>query len=134
MDAVQSRGRIIADVPFDIAGMGYRNPRTGLIEGFKPDLARAITERDAPLVVTSMNAGCMEAVAEGEADAASNDLINLMLMQRDSGHPDRYSIIDIGDRFDQKAYGVAVRKSRRSLVDILNAAIKTLKANGRGIG
>ena len=50
-------------------------------------------------------------------------------MQRDSGHPDRYSIIDIGDRFDQKAYGVAVRKSRRSLVDILNAAIKTLKAN-----
>ena len=69
-------------------------------------------------------------MAKGEADAASNDLINLMMMQRASDHPDRYDIIDIGDRFDQKPFGVAVKKGRQSLVDCLNQAIKNLSANG----
>lgn len=40
MDAIQSRGRIIVGVAFDIPGMGYKNPRTGRIEGFEPDRAR----------------------------------------------------------------------------------------------
>jgi ABC-type amino acid transport substrate-binding protein len=69
-------------------------------------------------------------VAKGEADAASNDLINLTMMQRASDRPDQYDVIDIGDRFDQKPFGVAVKKGRQSLVDLLNQAIKTLKANG----
>lgn len=226
MDTLQSRGRIIAGVAFDIPGMGYKNPRTGLIEGFEADLARAIAEKlldapdridffqvideqrlpalksdlfdmvlsqititpdraeqvdfsipylvtreailvpkgssiksfddlkgkriavtagsislrrmrasipslpDATLVVTPLSFGNLEAVAKGEADAASNDLINLMMMQRASDHPDRYDIIDIGDRFDQKPFGVAVKKGRQSLVDCLNQAIKNLSANG----
>lgn len=41
----QSSGRLIAGVPFDIPGMGYKNPETGAIEGFEPDLARALADR-----------------------------------------------------------------------------------------
>lgn len=226
MDTIQSRGKIIAGVAFDIPGMGYRNPRTGLIEGFEADLARAIAktllgapdrvdfvqvtdeqriptlQRDladmvlsqititpdraeqvdfsipywvtreailvpegssikrfedlagkriavtagsislrrmraslpslpcAELVITPLSFGNLQAVAKGDADAASNDLINLTMMRRASDQPGRYEIIDIGDRFDEKPFGVAVKKGRRSLVDLLNKAIETLKTNG----
>jgi len=223
MDAIQSRGKIIAGVSFDIPGMGYENRQTGVIEGFEPDLARAIAAtllgapdrvefrpvtdakriellqsdkldivvsqltitpdreeqvdfsipywvtREALLVpkgssirgfddlkgkriaavdgsisirrmrkalpnetiiATRLSYGCLEAVAKGEADAASNDLINLTMLQKASGNPDQYTLIDIGDHFDQKPFGVAVKKGRRSLVDLLNAAITTLKAKG----
>jgi polar amino acid transport system substrate-binding protein len=208
MDRIQSRGRIIAGISFDIPGVGYRNPRTGLIEGFEADLARAIAEKllgapdrvdffqvtdeqripalqndvdfsipylvtreailvpkgssinsfddlkgkriavtagsislrrmraclpslpGATLIVTPLSSGNLEAVAKGEADAASNDLINLTLMRRACDHPDRYDIIDIGDRFDQKPFGVAVRKGNQSLLDRLNEAINILTANG----
>ena len=44
MHMFQSRGRIVAGVAFDIPGMGYKNPRTGEIEGFEADLARAIAK------------------------------------------------------------------------------------------
>ncbi len=223
MDTLQSRGRIVAGIAFDIPGMGYKNPRKGEIEGFEADLARAIAEKllgaparvdffqvtneqrfpalqhdlvdmvlsqititpdradqvnfsipyyvtreailvpkgssirsfedlkgkriavtagsisirrmraalpDAKLIITPLNAGCLEAVAKGEADAASNDLINLTLMRKDSDHPDQYAIIDIGDRFDPKPYGIAVKKGNQSLVDLLNNAVESLKANG----
>ncbi len=85
---------------------------------------------DAKLIVTPLNAGCLEAVAKGEADAASNDLINLKLMQKNSGQPDRYKIVDIGDRFEPKPYGIAVKKGSQSFVDLLNKVIESLKANG----
>lgn len=224
MDRIESSGRLIAGVSFDIPGMGYKDPRTGAIEGFEPDLARAIAEEifgapdrvdfhqvhdagriqalqdhvvdvvisqltitpdraaqvlfstpycvtreailvptdstierfedlagkriavtagsvsirrmqaalpslpGATLVVTPLSAGNLEAVAKGEADAASNDLINLTLMQRRADHPERYRIIDIGDRFDPKPFGVAVEKSRHALVARVNQAIERLKA------
>ena len=84
---------------------------------------------DAKLLVEPLNAGCLDAVAKGEADAASNDLINLELMQKRSGRSDRYRIIDLGDRFDPKPYGVAVKKGNTSLVALLNAAIESLKTS-----
>jgi ABC-type amino acid transport substrate-binding protein len=226
MDGIQSTGRIIAGISFDIPGMGYRDPGTGLIEGFEADLARAIAKEllgapdrvdffqvtdaqrisvlqndlvdmvlsqmtitpdraeqvdfsipylitreailvpkgssiksfddlkgkriavtadsislrrmraslpslpGATLIVTPLSSGNLEAVAKGEADAASNDLLNLTLLRRASNHPDRYDIIDIGDRFEQKPFGVAVRKGNQSLLDRLNEAINILKANG----
>lgn len=226
MNTIQSRGRIIAGVAFDIPGMGYRNPQTGRIGGFEADLARAIAERllgardrieflqvtdeeripalqhdrvdmvlsqititpdraeqvdfslpylvtreallvpkgsgiagfddlkgkriavtagsislrrmraslpslpGATLVITPLSFGNLEAVAKGEADAASNDLINLTMMHRVADHRDRYDLIDIGDRFEEKPFGVAVKKGNRSLVDLLNQAISALKASG----
>jgi putative glutamine transport system substrate-binding protein len=51
-------------------------------------------------------------------------------MHRASDRPDQYDVIDIGDRFDQKPFGVAVKKGRQSLVDLLNQAVRILKANG----
>ncbi len=84
---------------------------------------------DATLVVEPLNDGCLEAVEKGEADAASNDLINLKLMLKGSDRPDQYTIIDTGDRFDQKPYGIAVKKGNKSAVDLLNKAIESLKAN-----
>ena len=223
MDRFQSRGRIVAGIAFDIPGMGYKNPETGKIEGFEPDIARAIAgvlpgaedevefaqvknERripalqdgrvdmvvcqltitpdrleqvdfsipyyvaregilvrkgsgirkfddligkriavtpasisirriraafpDAPLVVCALNAGLLEAVEKGEADAASSDLINLMLMRKYAAHPEQFDIIDIGDRFPEKPYGVAVKKGQWAFVAALNGAIESLKQHG----
>jgi polar amino acid transport system substrate-binding protein len=223
MERFQSRGRLIAGTAFDIPGMGYDDPRTGRIEGFEPDLARAIASKlfgaqdrvdffqvtneqripalqrdlvdmvlsqititadraelvdftvpyyvsreavlvpaesritrfedlkgariavtansisirrmraevpDAKLIVVPLNKECLDAVEKGQADAASNDLINLQLMQMSSGRPDRYRIVDFGDRFEPKPYGVAVKKGNQVLVAVLNQAIENLKANG----
>ena len=226
MLAFQKRGKVIAGVSFDIPGMGYKNPRTGLIEGFEADVARAIVEKllgapdridfyqitdeqripalqndlvdmvlsqltitpdraeqvdfsipyyitregilvpkgstikdfddlkgkriavtegsislrriraslpslpGATLVITPLSFGNLEAVAKGEADAASNDMINLTMMERACDRPDLYEIIDIGDRFDEKPFGVAVKKGSHSFVDLLNRAIEALKAAG----
>ena len=181
MEDDQSRGQIIAGVAFDIPGMGYKNPKTGEIEGFEPDIARAVTGNllgapnkvdfaqvtneqripalqdgrvdmvlsqltitpdrleqvdfsipyhvtregilvhkgsgirtfddlmdkriavtqasisirriraafpNAPLVECTLNAGTLDAVEKGEADAASNDLINLMLMRKYAAQPE----------------------------------------------
>jgi ABC-type amino acid transport substrate-binding protein len=83
----------------------------------------------ATLVVTPLSAGNLEAVAKGDADAASNDMINLTLLQKGAAHPDQYRIIDIGDRFEPKPFGVAVKKGNLALVARLNDAIKNLKAS-----
>jgi len=85
---------------------------------------------DAKLVVTPFSSGNLAAVENGEADAASNDLINLMLMQKASPHPGRFRIIDIGDKFDKKPFAIAVKKGSKSLVTSLNEAIEDLKAHG----
>jgi putative glutamine transport system substrate-binding protein len=226
MLAFQKRGKVIAGLSFDIPGMGYKNPRTGQIEGFEADVARAITEKllgapdrldfyqvtdakrisalqsdlvdmvlsqltitpdraeqvdfsipyyvtregllvpkgsgikglddlkdkriavtegsislrrmraslpslpGATLVITPLSFGNLEAVAKGEADAASNDMINLTMMERACDRPDLYEIIDIGDRFDEKPFGVAVKKGSHSFVNLLNRAIEALKAAG----
>jgi polar amino acid transport system substrate-binding protein len=223
MEPFQSNGKLVAGVSFDIPGMGYKNPKTGAIEGFEPDLARAIGEKllgssgridfsqvrdadriaalqndlvdmvlsqltitpdreeqvdfsipyyvtheailvlkgspitcfddlkgrriavvdgsvsmrrmravvpDAKLVVVPLSAECLEAVAKGEADAASNDMINLMLMRSAADHPELCDIVDVGDRFGKKPFGVAVKKGRRALVDGLNEVIESLKAHG----
>ena len=83
----------------------------------------------ATLIVTDLSAGNLEAVAKGEADAASNDLINLTLLQKGAAHPDQYEIIDIGDKFEPKPFGIAVKKGNQALVDLLNQAIESLKTN-----
>ena len=83
----------------------------------------------ATLVITPLSAGNLHAIDEGEADAASNDMINLTMLRAGSAHPERYSIIDIGDRFDPKPFGMAVRKGDRPLLGLLNQAIESLKAD-----
>lgn len=223
MEDDQSRGQIIAGVAFDIPGMGYKNPKTGEIEGFEPDIARAVTGNllgapdkvdfaqvtneqripalqdgrvdmvlsqltitpdrleqvdfsipyhvtqegilvrkgsgirtfddlmdkriavtqasisirriraafpNAPLVECTLNAGTLDAVEKGEADAASNDLINLMLMRKYAAQPEQFDIIDIGDHFPEKPYGVAVKKGQPAFVAALNGAIESLKRQG----
>ncbi len=226
MERFQSTGRLIAGVSFDIPGMGYKHPRTGVVEGFEANLARAVAERvlgapdrvdlfqvtdekriqdlqkdlvdmvvsqltitpdraeqvdfsipylvtregllvpkgssikrfedlvgkriavtagsvslrrmraalpsltGATLIITPLSAGNLQAVTNGEADAASNDLINLTMLQRGADHPARYELIDIGDKFEPKPFGIAVKKGSRVLVGLLNQAIETLRANG----
>jgi polar amino acid transport system substrate-binding protein len=82
----------------------------------------------ATLVITPLSAGNLDAVDKGEADAASNDMINLTLLRAGSANPEQYSIIDIGDRFDPKPFGMAVKKGDRTLLGLLNQAIERLKA------
>ncbi len=85
----------------------------------------------ATLVVTPLSAENVEAVAKGKADAASNDMINLTLLRRGSDHPENYEIIDIGDKFEPKPFGIAVKKGRREFLDRLNNALESLKASGQ---
>ncbi|MEA5472826.1 transporter substrate-binding domain-containing protein [Synechococcus sp. CCY9201] len=213
-------------VSYDIPGMGYKNPQTGAIEGFEPDLARAIAVKllgsgdrvdfvqvtddqriqalqddrvdcvvsqltitadraeqvaftvpywvteeailvrkgsgihgfedlagkriaatagsvsirrmraslaslpGTTLVETPLSAGNLEAVARGDADAASNDRINLTCLKDASPHPDDFEIIAIGERFDPKPFGIAVKKGRLDLVNLLNEAIESLQMEG----
>ena len=219
-------GRLTAGVSFDIPGMGYKNPKTGEIEGFEPNVARAIAEKllgapgrvdfvqvldkdrikalqdglvdivvsqltitperaeqvdfsvpyyvtgegllvptgsgikrfedlagkriaatagsfslqrmqaslpslpGATLVITPTSSATLDAVANDEADAASNDLIDLSFLRSASNQPDQYELIDIADSFQPKPFGVAVKKGNSALVDRLNEAIDSLKSNG----
>jgi ABC-type amino acid transport substrate-binding protein len=51
-------------------------------------------------------------------------------MQKASPDPERFRLIDIGDRFDKKPFAIAVKKGAKSLVTSLNGAIEALKAQG----
>jgi len=82
----------------------------------------------AKLVITALSEGNLEALAKGEADAASNDMINLRLLQRSSDDPDSYEIVDIRDRFPAKPFGIGVKKGNQELVEFLNRALEQLKA------
>lgn len=86
---------------------------------------------EATLIVTPLESQGLEAVADGTADAASNDNINLLLMRKHSTDPERFEILDIGDHFDPKPFGIAVRKGNRILVDALNRTIARFEADGR---
>lgn len=227
MAAVQSTGRLTAGVSYDIPGMGFRNPTNGAIEGFEPDLARAIAAelfgaadrvgfvevtdagrivaleegtvdvvisqltitpdraaevdfsipylvtgegllmrtggsiagfddlagkriavtagsvslrrmtaclesslKGARLVVTKFGYDGLEALEKSEVDAVSNDLVNLRMLQRASGRPDEYGIIDISAHFPEKPFGAAVRKGRQPLLDRLNTAIEAIRSGG----
>jgi ABC-type amino acid transport substrate-binding protein len=227
-DSLMSPDGLTVGVSFDIAGMAWKDPRTGEITGFEADLARAIGEEllggpnriafvqvlpdqrlaalhqgradmvvaqltitpdraqqvdfsipyheareailvragspiksyedlqgkriavpagsislrrlqaeltkgalEATLMVTPLESQGLEAVANGTADAASNDDINLSLMRKHSAHPELFEILDIGDHFDPKPFGIAVRKGNRPLVDVLNRTISRLEADGR---
>jgi len=40
-----NKERLVAGVTIDIPGMGYKNPKTGVIGGFEPGVARAVAEK-----------------------------------------------------------------------------------------
>lgn len=84
----------------------------------------------ATLVLTPLSAGNLAAIDKGEADVASNDMVNLTLLRAGSPDPGRYAIIDIGARFDPKPFGMAVKKGDHVLVGLLSEAIEGLKAAG----
>lgn len=86
---------------------------------------------EATLLVTALESEGLQAVANGSADAASNDNINLKLMRKHSASPEMFEILDIGDHFDPKPFGVAVRKGNPELVDSLNRTISQFKEDGR---
>ena len=85
----------------------------------------------ATLVITPLSAGNLDAIDKGEADAASNDMINLTLLRAGSVHPEQYSIIDIGDKFDPKPFGIAVKKGDGTLLGLVNQAIESLEAHSQ---
>jgi ABC-type amino acid transport substrate-binding protein len=58
-------------------------------------------------------------------------MINLILLRAGSAHPEQYSIIDVGDRFDPKPSGMAVKKGDRTLLGLFNQAIESLKADSQ---
>lgn len=94
---------------------------------------RRMRERldESTLMVTPMEAGGVEAVVKGEADAASNDDINLKRMHKNLEHPEDFEVLDIGDHFDEKPFGIAVKKGNRELVEFLNKTIEKFQASGR---
>ena len=225
-ESSQSDGRLTAGLSFDIPGLGYKNPKTGVIGGFEPNLARAVAkellgapdritfvrvldkdritalqdgrvdivvsqltitpEREqqvdfsipyivtgegllvpkgsdirrfedlagkritvtagslslkrmrgalpslpgAKLVILPTSSATIKAVANNEADAASNDLIDLKFLRSASDRPDQYELVDISARFPRKPFGIAVKKGNSALVERLNKAINSLKSSG----
>jgi putative glutamine transport system substrate-binding protein len=89
----------------------------------------ALTE--STLIVTPEEAGGVQAVVKGEADAASNDDVNLHRMHKNLVHPEEFEVIDIGDHFDPKPFGIAVKKGNQKLVKALNTIIEKLDAGGQ---
>jgi putative glutamine transport system substrate-binding protein len=219
-----SKDKLAAGTAFDLPGMGYKNPKTGEMEGFEVEIARAVAaellgdpkkiefvqvlpdnrletlennkadivisqltitpdraERvdfsipyhvgreailvrkgggitsyedlkgkrvalaagsislrrmrvaltESTLIVTPEEAGGVQAVVNGEADAASNDDVNLLRMHKNLAHPEEFEVIDIGDHFDVKPFRIAVKKGNQELVERLNAIIKKLNASGK---
>lgn len=88
----------------------------------------ALTE--STLIVTPEEAGGVQAVVAGEADAASNDDVNLHRMHKNLADPDAFEVIDIGDHFDLKPFGIAVKKGNQELVNALNSIIEKLDTSG----
>ena len=224
MAMLLKQGTLTAGTAFDLPGMGYHNPKTGEMEGFEVEIARAVAaellgdpkkiefvkvapdnrletledgradcvisqltitpDREArvdfsipyfvgreailvrkdggikgyedlkgkrvalaagsislrrmrehltesTLIVTPMEAGGVEAVVNGAADAASNDDINLKRMHKHLAQPENYDVIDIGDHFEEKPFGIAVKKGNRDLVEVLNAIIAKLDSSGQ---
>ncbi len=225
-ESSQPGGRLTAGVSFDIPGLGYKNPKTGVIGGFEPNLTRAVAEKlfgapdhvafvrvldqdrikaledgrvdivvsqltitpereqqvdfsvpyvvtgegllvpkgseirrfedlagkritvtagslslkrmraalpslpGATLVIRPTSSASIEAVANNEADAASNDLLDLRFLRSASDQPDQYELVDISARFDLKPFGIAVKKGNSALVERLNKAIDSLKSSG----
>ena len=113
MDRIQSRGRIIAGISFDIPGVGYRNPRTGLIEGFEADLARAIAEE---LLGAPDRVDFFQVTDEQRIPALQNDLVDMVLSQI-TITPDRAGQVDFSipylARGDSRAQGKQHKQFRR---------------------
>ncbi len=222
----QSDGQLTAGVSFDIPGLGYKNPKTGVIGGFEPNLTRAVAKKllgapdrvtfvrvldkdritaledgrvdivvsqltitpereqqvdfsvpyivtgegllvpkgsnirrfedlagkritvtagslslkrmraalpslpGAKLVILPTSSATIKAVANNEADAASNDLVDLKFLRSASDRPDQYRLVDISARFPRKPFGIAVKKGNSALVERLDKAINSLKSSG----
>ncbi|GJD49760.1 ABC transporter glutamine-binding protein GlnH [Methylobacterium crusticola] len=133
--------------PYCVTREGLLVPRDSSIGGFEDLKGKRIAVTDGSVslrrmraalpslpgathVVTPLSAGNLAAIERGEADAASNDMINLTMLRAGSADPERYSIIDIGDRFDPKPFGMAVRKGDRTLLGLIDQALARLKAGG----
>lgn len=217
---------LVAGVTYDIPGLAYREPSSGAIEGFEPDLVRAIGEKlfggpgyirltrvldedrikaledgrvdmvvsqftitpereekvdfsipyyvtgegllvhkdsdiesfidlegkiiavtkgslslkrmravlpsleGARLVVAPTSSATLEAVQSGNADAASNDIINLVLLRKASAYPTLYRLVNISGDFPPKPFGIGVKKGNKELLERLNAALESLKESG----
>jgi|APTNR8051073442_1049403.scaffolds.fasta_scaffold03060_8 putative glutamine transport system substrate-binding protein len=224
MAMLRSKDALTAGTAFDLPGMGYKNPKTGKMEGFEVEIAKAVAKEllgdstkitfiqvlpdnrletleknkadivisqltitpdrservdfsnpyyvgkeailvrkgrgitsyedlkgkrvalaagsislrrmrvaltESTLIVTPEEAGGVQAVVKGEADAASNDDINLHRMHKNLAHPEEFEVIDIGDHFDPKPFGIAVKKGNQELVNALNTIIEKLDADGK---
>ncbi len=113
----------------DLQGKRIAVP-VGSISLRRLEAERAKGALDVTLMVTPLESEGLEAVASGEADAASNDDINFALMRKNSARPELFEILDIGDHFEPKPFGIAVRKGNHELVDFLNRTIARFEADG----
>ncbi|MFM7641042.1 MAG: hypothetical protein ACKO45_05775 [Cyanobium sp.] len=84
----------------------------------------------ATLVVTPLSAGNVEAVVRGDADAASNDQINLTCLNQASADAENHVIIDLSEHFEPKPFGIAVKQGRSEFLGQLNRVIEELRAQG----
>ena len=90
MEQFQSRGQLIAGVSFDIPGMGYRNPRTGAIDGFEVNLVRAIAKK---LLGSSDRVDFVQVMDKQRIQALQNGLVDFVASQL-TITPDRAEQVD----------------------------------------
>ena len=71
----------------------------------------------------------LAALAAGEVDAITSDMLILLGLKLGSGEPDAFRIA--GGRFSTEPYGIAVRENQSSFRDALNEGIQRLWLTGR---
>lgn len=85
---------------------------------------------NAELIITERESGGIDALKSKKADAMANDNVNLRLLRASLEDPDQFTLVDIGDDFPKKPFGIGVKKGRRDLLERINRALTELKSSG----
>ncbi|MCO1336682.1 transporter substrate-binding domain-containing protein [Microbulbifer sp. OS29] len=143
----ERRAKVAFSIPYYETGEGLLVPKGSKIEDLadlqgkriavtKGSLSlkrmrSAISSLDgASLIVVPTSSATLEALRSGNADAVSNDIINLVLLREASAYPTQYKLVDISGEFDEKPFAIGVKKGNQKLLNQLNMAIESLRESG----
>ncbi len=82
------------------------------------------------LIPTKTESGGIALLENRTVDAMANDDINLMLLLRSLTNSGKFRLVDIGEKFPSKYFGIGVRKNNPKLVSFLNESLLEYSRSG----